>query len=312
MSGRTQHHYTDDTAVPVAERLARLKAFIGRFDRDALAIRANAQSDCGSPIEAFRSHLTTYLNEAQVGLELVAPALRPGARILEVGCGVGILTAFLSGEGFDVVGIEPGAKGGFGFMPAMSQAIAEALPEASRPVILPIGGEDLDPRSHGSFDLIFSVNVIEHVMQLDDAIAAMTRVLSARGRMMHLCPNYAFPYEPHLAIPLLPGAPNLTRYVFPRTIERNKHVWNTVNFVTAGRIRALARMNRLSVDFEPGVMGRFFDRVRHDKVFSARHPGIVGRLASSSLAGAAASRLLSALPASMASPMIFTFEHVKE
>lgn len=286
-----------------------LKSFIDRLDRDAVAARACQISKSDSSTETFRTQLDTFLNEAQVGLDLIAPNLSPGARILELGCGVGVLTAFLIEKGFQVVGIEPGAQEEFGFMPAISQAIAEALPVKSRPTILPIGAEKLSAQDHGKFDLIFSVNVIEHISQLDLALKSMAEVLTTEGRMMHVCPNYSFPYEPHLAIPLVPVVPSLTKYFLPNVIRRHQQMWNTLNFVTVGQIRSLADRHQLKVDFESGVMGRFFERIRHDQLFSSRHSGLVGWMARSKLTGSIISAFLSALPVTLATPMVFTLKH---
>jgi 2-polyprenyl-3-methyl-5-hydroxy-6-metoxy-1,4-benzoquinol methylase len=292
-----------------ADGRARLQQLVARLDRGELARRAAEISGGELDATQLAAHLATYLNEAVVGYDLIATTLRPGLRILEIGSGVGIVAAFLRSEGFDVVGIEPGGSAGFGFMPAMSAAISDALPAVSRPVVLPIGAEELDPQTHGKFDLIFSVNVIEHVMKLEEAMAAMASVLSPHGRMLHQCPNYAFPYEPHLAIPLVPAAPGLTRFVFPRTIARQRAIWDKVNFVTAGRIRALARSNGLGVRFEPGIMGHYFARARSDSEFSKRHPGVIGKITASPLLGTIVGRMLAALPADLATPMRFVLNH---
>lgn len=253
--------------------------------------------------------LEVYLNEVRVGLELVEPFLRPGVRILEVGCGAGVLTGFLRSEGFEILGIEPGGGGGFGFMPALQRTVARELDEGSRPEILPITAEELAPTEHGLFGLIFSVNVLEHVMRLEEAMVALAAVLAPTGRMAHTCPNYAFPYEPHLSIPLVPGAPKLTRFVLPRAVRQRWAVWSTVNFVTAGRLRRAARGAGLDCELEPGVAARSFERLSKDPIFRRRHPGALAAVADTPILGRLTLAALRAIPPGSATPMVAHMTH---
>ncbi len=289
-----------------------LSAFIAELDCERIAQRASELASGKWQAAEFEAHLNSYLNEAQVGLDLIKPHLTGGQRILEVGAGVGVLTAYLKSLGYEVFGIEPGEEGGFGFMPAMSVAISEALPLRIRPELLPLRAEQLEPGVHGRFDLIFSVNVMEHVMALDDAMVALAHVLSPHGKMTHLCPNYAFPYEPHLGIPLVPFAPQITKWFFPATFAREQRVWDTVNFITARRVRRLATRNSLSCTFSGGVMERFFIRARTDSRFRERQAGLIARIATNGGLAWTVAGVLRRIPAALATPMIFTLCHADE
>ncbi|MEM0987900.1 MAG: class I SAM-dependent methyltransferase [Pseudomonadota bacterium] len=286
----------------------RLEMMLTRIDCAAVA-RAAAGQGPGEDAETLKAYLETYLNEALVGLDLIAPTIDGETpRILEIGSGVGILTAFLSSAGYDITGIEPGAAAGFDFMGRLGAALSDQEESA----ILPIGAEALTPEDHGRFDLIFSVNVVEHVQSLDSAMAALARVLAPGGTMIHLCPNYAFPYEPHLGIPLIPFAPQATRHIARARIRRQQRVWDSVNFVTAGRIARLAAANGMAVRFRGGVMAAFLDRLRTDPVFRARQPGPIAgmvRIPGLVTALAGAMRLI---PPRLASPMVFTLKHRTE
>jgi len=292
-----------------AALLAGLERFIGSLDRGAVADALASQTPRSQDRGGDDDLLDTYLNEAPVGLELVAPYLSVRPRMLEVGSGIGILTHFLHSRGFDITGIEPGAAGGFAAMTAMSTAVARALAPEARGRVLPIAAADLRPAAHGTFGLIFSVNVLEHVMTLDDTFAALASVLAPSGRMIHLCPNYAFPYEPHLAIPLVPGAPRLTRHLLPSTIDASRAIWSTLNFITAARIARLARRHGLRARFLPGVMATYFRRLREDDILAARHSRLVSRIARAPAAGALLEAVLRAIPPRLATPMVIDLTH---
>jgi SAM-dependent methyltransferase len=239
----------------------------------------------------------------------VEPHLKPGLQILEIGCGPGVLTAFRRAEGHDVLGIEPGDEGGFGFMPALQRAMARELDAGERPEIEPLPAEGLDADEHGRFDLMFSVNVLEHVFALEEAIRALAAVLAPDGRMIHTCPNYAFPYEPHLSIPLVPGAPRLTRFLLRRSVRRQRRVWDTVSFVTARRLRKLSHRAELDCELEPGTTARAFSRLADDPVFRRRHAGWLARIARTPVVGSAVGGLLRAIPSSLATPMVAQMTH---
>lgn len=251
--------------------------------------------------------LATYTAEARAGLQLVAPLLGEGMRVLEVGSGIGVLTRFLHDQGVDIVGIEPAASG-FGFMHEVGRAVFELDGGASKVRWLPLGAEALDPAAQGAFDLIFSTNVLEHIGDLEGAFRGMTAVLKPDGRMVHHCPNYFLPYEPHFGIPLVPLAPGLTRFVFPKTLKRYPGVWDELNFITAGRVRRLSARFGLTVRFERGVLAKILRRFDQDAVFRERQGGpaaLIGRL----IAGLGLVRAAETIPGEFLSPMVMQLTH---
>lgn len=288
----------------------RLEAFIANFDVEKLC------KDCTQPLgmseHDTRELLNTYLNEAKSNIHLITPYLRKDIRILEVGSGIGILTAFLKSEGYNILGIEPGAQGGFSFMTAMHNAVLRQVAPLLKPEILTIGASELDENVHGTFDLIFSIHVMEHIFPLDSAVEAMAGVLSDGGIMRHLCPNYNFPFEPHLGIPLVPFFPKATRYILPKKIKANQSIWDGVNFVTSSRIKNLASKNGLKSEFERGVMARFFMRLRDDVTFANRHQGLIGRLGKMRFIGKLIGVIFKLIPPALATPMIMTLTHDKK
>jgi 2-polyprenyl-3-methyl-5-hydroxy-6-metoxy-1,4-benzoquinol methylase len=281
----------------------RLETCIARI---AVADHARALAwQCGLTLDYAKLLLDTYCNEARIGLALVEPSLKPGLRILEVGSGIGLLASALVEEGVDIVGIEPGAAG-FGFMPALALTVSTSAEPGKSFAALPIGVTELDPRRHGRFDLIYSVNVLEHLTELDAAIAAMTEVLVPGGDMVHMCPNYAVPYEPHFTIPLVPGAPGLTKYIFPRRVRRYPGLWKELNFITAGRLRRLAKQNGLAISFDRGVMGDMVRRILNDPILANRQ-GLIMRLAARLVRGSGTLALVDRIPPGIATPMVARF-----
>jgi 2-polyprenyl-3-methyl-5-hydroxy-6-metoxy-1,4-benzoquinol methylase len=300
LSADQQLDRSDQASAMEAMLSERLAAVIGRItvDKNADAIARS----CGLRPEQVRLLLATYCNEARVGLQLIAPSLHPGLRVLEVGTGVGLLASLLSEREVDIVGIEPG-NAGFGFMPALASLVTTTLAAGKPFAALPIGVAELDPTKHGVFDLIYSVNVVEHLRELEIAMAAMSRVLSPGGMMVHMCPNYTVPYEPHLLMPLIPWAPRLTARLFPARVQKYPGLWDDLNFVTTGRLRRLAAQNGLAINFDKGVMGAMMRRVLTDPVLAERQGPLV-RGISSVMQRCGALTLIDQLPAALATPMI--------
>jgi SAM-dependent methyltransferase len=113
-----------------------------------------------------------------------------GARILDVGCGVGMYTAQFARLSPHVYGAE--------FDPAAATAAAAnvAAVAAAVPGIVVAPAEAL-PFADASFDVVFSHEVIEHVQDDRQAAAEMARVTAPGGRIVMFAPNRLYPFETH-------------------------------------------------------------------------------------------------------------------
>jgi 2-polyprenyl-3-methyl-5-hydroxy-6-metoxy-1,4-benzoquinol methylase len=243
--------------------------------------------------------LDLYANEVLVGYKTVAPYLSCEARILEVGAGLGLLSSFLTEQGYTVVSLEPVGMG-FDFFSAGRKATEKCLISAP-PQTLDISAEELNPDRHDAFDLIFSIHVLEHIERLDEAFAAMVGVLKPAGRMVHVCPNYSFPYDPHFGIPLLPFRPDLTAKILPAAIV-DSPTWRSLNFINARCIRRLAHAHGLDAHFTKGQLASMIRRVQEDSHFAERHAGFASRLlAATRVLGV--ERVARILPSWLDSPM---------
>ena len=106
-----------------------------------------------------------------------------GKRVLDVGCGGGILAEALAAEGASVTGIDPSEK-----------SLAEARDHARRSGLAIdyrlATAEDLASGNFTeSFDLVFAVDVLEHVDDLDRTFAAIGAVLAPGGGLGFLTHN---------------------------------------------------------------------------------------------------------------------------
>lgn len=119
-------------------------------------------------------------------------------RVLEVGCGRGHLVAHLREEGVDALGIDLNPQ-------AIEHGVTDALQtmDATR----------LDfPDAH--FDAVVSMHAIEHIPDLDAALAEMVRVVRPGGSLVLVYP--AEPIQGIFAVPtsiILHGTPFRAREV---------------------------------------------------------------------------------------------------
>jgi SAM-dependent methyltransferase len=104
---------------------------------------------------------------------------RAGERVLDLGCGAGRFVAALAAAGADAVGVE----------------VAEAALERARAVA---PGTDLRllepdgsiPLEHGSVDLVWCSEVLEHVADVGYLLAEVRRILRPGGRLLATVPYH--------------------------------------------------------------------------------------------------------------------------
>jgi len=126
------------------------------WDPTTYARNARFVSDLGSPV-----------------LELLAP--KPGERILDLGCGDGVLTKKLADLGCDVIGVDS----------------SDAQIDAARKLGLTayvMNAEELMFREE--FDAVFSNAVLHWIKRADPMISAVYRALKPGGRFVAECGGY--------------------------------------------------------------------------------------------------------------------------
>ena len=280
----------NDALVVISERLSE-----PTVDR----IATELELDAGWLAERVR----TSLFEASAAAKRIEHLLPEDGRILEVGAGLGLLSAALAMLGQDVVALEP-AGPGFDSNRELSPTIRRET--AVGYDLLPIPAEELRPEIHGHFDLAFSINVLEHVPDPTEALRRLDACLAPRAVMLHTCPNYRVPFEPHFGIPLLPIRPAATRRLLPSSI-RDTGLWHSLNFVTARDVDELASRLLADVRFQPSELAYTLDRLATDEMFRGRHPRIARLAPGLERIGARAA--LGRLPPRWSTPMTFEWRH---
>ena len=228
--------------------------------------------------------LSDYAGEARFGagvIERELAGMPAGSRVLEVGAGTLLLSCALQAAGYRVTALEP-VGAGFSHMDRLRGIVLDqAARRGCQPVLLPVRAEQF--RGDREFDYAFSINVMEHV---DDVALVLQRVWSALrpgACYRFVCPNYAFPYEPHFGIPTL-GSKALTGRVFRRRILASPIVadppgtWASLNWISVASVRRIVR-DTLGVEpaFDRDLLGRYARRAVSDAGFQRRHSTLARR-----------------------------------
>lgn len=225
-----------------------------------------------------------YEGEARFGRQFIdrdLAVLPRGAAILEVGAGCMLLSCQLVREGYDVTALEPGGTGFSHLSKLRSLVMERAAAMNCMPSIVDRRVEDLSVRD--GFDYAFSINVMEHVDDIQASLAAICEAVKSGGACRFTCPNYLFPYEPHFNMPTL-WSKTLTGIVMQRRIRARESlpdaagVWASLNWITPWVIRrSLADRTDVRVAFDRRVLVRALERLTTDPGFARRRSPVVAR-----------------------------------
>lgn len=107
---------------------------------------------------------------AEARARLVPPAERPGAVLLDVGCGAGLLAPHVRGKGYRHVGLD-----------LVRSALEQAGAHGVTPVTADAGAL---PLADGCADVVVAGEILEHVPDLPAAVAEACRVLRPGGLLV--------------------------------------------------------------------------------------------------------------------------------
>lgn len=131
---------------------------------------------------------------AQVQIALIHElgfTLKPGATVLDLGCGNGAIANAYRVLGYEAFGCDFAFKQGPDVERLHSNGWIRRIEEPYR---LPFPDD--------SFDLVVSDEVFEHVQNYDETLAEIRRVLKPAGISLHFFPSCYTPIEPHVYVPL--------------------------------------------------------------------------------------------------------------
>jgi len=181
----------------------------------------------------------TFLRQAQEELDELARKWEPHLetevrRVLDAGCGPGATTWAMAQRypQADVVGVDVEA-------PAL--ALARCLnAESGRCTFLDTPLEEFAPDA--GFDIIQCREVLEHVFDPALAVRRLVSLLRPGGVAYLEMPNYLFPWEPHVKLPMLPRSPKSLLRAECRLAGRDPEFVGHLNFdCTRSNVRRWVR-----------------------------------------------------------------------
>lgn len=133
----------------------------------------------GEEVPSVRRVVRAWKNGRRI-VERVAPLLERGARVLEIGAGVGCTVKQFEQAGFDAAGVEPNR----GFQAYSSEMLRARVRH---------GGIE-DVARMGIIDAVLLVHVIEHFGSPREALDRIHAMLRPGGLLYVECPNLAAPF----------------------------------------------------------------------------------------------------------------------
>ena len=278
------------------------KKFISAMPTENLSKKISEKT--GEDKTYVHTTLETYINEQKSALNFLHPFLTcRNTRILEIGAGLCILSLFLKKEGFNITALEP-TTGGFDFFSTFQKIIIDYYKEIPL-TVLSYPAQELEEKQVGKFDLIFSFNVIEHIPNPFYTLRVLLNIMNEQGKMVHACPNYLIPYDPHFGIPVLATWPGLSSFFFRKKISDNKELWNSLNFITSSRVKKFATQHDLVIKFPRGLLAESYIRLQEDPIFRERQKNIFVMIFSIVIQLPGGLNLLKKLPPTCSTPMQF-------
>jgi SAM-dependent methyltransferase len=132
----------------------------------------------GEPGRKFQSsveHLVRWVGERHINF--LSSDLHPGARVLDVGCGRGVILGALADRGFEVHGVEISLEAARGADPRAEIRIAASLGDAAYPA--------------AHFDEVVIWHVLEHLHDPKATLLEARRILKPGGRLVVAVPNFS-------------------------------------------------------------------------------------------------------------------------
>src|SRR5574341_379520 len=164
------------------------------------------------------------------------PDVSSGARILEIGSGFGEFIRYTREMGLKACGIEPGM--------GRTQIAREVLALSDAGGCIVRGYGERLPFPDGCFDLVYSINVMEHVSDPGLVLSEAIRVLKSGGFLHFTIPNYGSWWEGHYGILWFPRMPLWLSKIYVRLLGRNSAYLDTLRLIDYPWLRRLLAAHR--------------------------------------------------------------------
>jgi SAM-dependent methyltransferase len=135
--------------------------------------------------ESLPAHVVEHYLAKRVAFVSAACSRPEYSRVLDVGCGTGVLAGRLAGRGYEVTGLDP------------SEGMLEVLRSEHSDVTAIRGSGDELPFEDASFDVVVTVAALHHIADADAVratLAEMARVTRPGGRIVVWDHNPRNPY----------------------------------------------------------------------------------------------------------------------
>ena len=220
----------------------------------------------------------TYINEAKWGWDLISDSvnsLPAGSQIFEVGAGSQALSAQVASQDMSVTAIEPSGSG-FSIMAVLGEKVRTLANESKITyTVIDATGEEYVNKEF--FDFAFSINVMEHVVDVNSVLDNVFASLKVGASYEFVCPNYAFPFEPHFNFPTLIHKGMTDKLIRNSAIKASdisdaEGLWNSLNWITQRKVKNWAQgKENLCIEFSNRALQMYIARAHTDPIFVERH-----------------------------------------
>ncbi len=128
------------------------------------------EAKCEPLVEAVVRH------GARSRVKSMLAGVKPGARVLDIGCGRGFLSRGLLDQGFEAHGVEMSAAAAAGADPRAQIRVAPHLQDARYET--------------NQFSVVILWHVLEHLRHPEETLAEVARILEPGGRLIIAVPNF--------------------------------------------------------------------------------------------------------------------------
>jgi len=193
-------------------------------------------------LEAYACHQESAGGRRFRDYLLPFATVEPALRVLDVGCGVGLVMALFAEQGFDAYGVD---------LPKAARFWAEA---GRDPRKLFCADATVLPFADRSFDLVLSLGVVEHIGTATGHCTLapdyrsrrrayaqeLVRVAKPGGRALLSCPNKSFPLDVHHGPGDAASSPGRARALLSEKLGVNVHrTWGKYHLLAYPEVERL-------------------------------------------------------------------------